>query len=137
MARRSSSIDWRQLATAALRARRRAYAPYSSFRVGAALLARHTIHTGANVENATYGLCICAERAAVVKAINGGDKAFRALAVATQSHPPSPPCGLCLQTLAEFASDLPILLLNADGEHVQTSLRLLFPGAFSAKLLKS
>jgi cytidine deaminase len=128
----------RALVRAALRARRRAYAPYSNFKVGAALLTRQgTTFSGCNVENASYGLCICAERVAVTKALSEGRKDFIALAVATQSSPPSPPCGLCLQTLVEFSSDLPLLLVNPNGESVETSLSALFPGAFTRALLES
>ena len=118
-------------------ARNSAYAPYSDFKVGAALLTRRgDIYTGANVENASYGLCVCAERAAVVKAVNAEDTDFEALVVMTQSDPPSPPCGLCLQTLVEFAADLPILLVNTKGKRVETSLAKLFPGAFTRELLQ-
>lgn len=126
------------LVRAALQARKRAYAPYSDFKVGAALLTRTgATFLGCNVENASYGLCICAERVAVTKAVSEGAKTFVALAIATQSSPPSPPCGLCLQTLAEFASDLPLILVNPAGAAVETSLKALFPGAFSRALLES
>jgi cytidine deaminase len=73
----------------------------------------------------------------VTKAVTAGDRDFRALVVVTQSNPPSPPCGLCLQTLVEFAPDLPILLLNPRGVRVETSLRALFPGSFTRALLES
>ncbi len=127
----------RALVRAALLARRRAYAPYSDFRVGAALLTRSgATFVGCNVENASYGLCVCAERVAVTKAISEGEKEFVALAVATQSDPPSPPCGLCLQTLVEFSTDLPLLLVNPRGKSVETSLAALFPGAFTRALLE-
>jgi cytidine deaminase len=105
--------------------------------VGAALLTRSgATFVGCNVENASYGLCVCAERVAVTKAISEGEKEFVALAVATQSDPPSPPCGLCLQTLVEFSTDLPLLLVNPRGKSVETSLAALFPGAFTRALLE-
>jgi len=103
-----------QLIEAALHARTRAYAPYSKFSVGAALLT-HTgeIIRGCNVENASYGLTICAERTAIFSAVAAGHTAFAGLAVATLGA--HPPCGACRQVLAEFCDDLPILLVDADG----------------------
>jgi len=118
------------LIAAALAAREVAYAPYSRFQVGAALECEGEIIEGCNVENASYGLCVCAERHAAIKAVGAGRRAWTALAVATDTSPPSPPCGLCLQTLAEFVDDLPIWLVNPQGEAVQTSLRALFPVRF-------
>ena len=131
-------MNWARLIRTALAARERAYAPYSSFRVGAALLARSgEVYVGSNVENASYGLCICAERVAVTKAVTAGEKGFLALAVATQSSPPSPCCGMCLQTLVEFADELPIVLINPDGGRVDTALQTLFPASFTRRLLES
>jgi cytidine deaminase len=132
------SVDWRALTRAAALVRRSAYAPYSKFRVGAALLTGSgETYVGANVENASYGLCLCAERVAVARAVNAGEKRFVALVVMTQSVPPSPPCGLCLQTLREFAEDLPMRLVNPRGAVQETTLRTLFPGAFTRALLES
>jgi len=101
----------------AIGAKTRAYAPYSNFPVGAALLAEDgTVFTGCNVENAAYGCCICAEQTAVVKAVSEGHQKFRAIAVVGNSEGPCLPCGTCRQVLSEFAgSDLPVICAGADG----------------------
>jgi cytidine deaminase len=126
------------LVDAALRARERAWAPYSRFAVGAALLCDDgSLVEGCNVENVSYGLCICAERTAVAAAVAAGRRRFSAIAIATASTPPSPPCGMCRQVLAEFCSDLPIVCVNPDGERVRTTLQRIFPGNFTAELLRS
>ena len=125
------------LVGAALDARERAYAPYSRFRVGAALLCDDgTVVTGCNVENVSYGLCVCAERTAIGTAVAEGKRHFIALAIATASSPPSPPCGMCRQVLSEFSDDLPILLVNPRGERARTTLAALFPGGFDRQLLE-
>ncbi len=112
-------------------ARERAYAPYSNYRVGAALLGRSgRIYTGCNVENAVYPLCTCAERTAVVKAVSEGEREFVALAVVTENG--GTPCGACRQTLREFAEDLIILIGDAAGHYRQTTLSQLLPESFSA-----
>jgi cytidine deaminase len=124
----------RRLIDAALESRSRAYAPYSKFAVGAALLtANSEIITGTNVENASYGLSICAERAAVLAAVSAGHRDFTALAVATSGA--ASPCGACRQVLAEFATDLPILLIDADNRQTITEVTLasLLPGRFELR----
>jgi cytidine deaminase len=127
----TSSIDWPALVAAARAARQRAYAPYSGYRVGAALLAADgTVHAAGNVENGIPALSACAERLAVAAAVLAGAGDFQALAVVTESSPPARPCGLCRQTLVEFARDLPILCLNEDGERAETTLAELFPTPF-------
>jgi cytidine deaminase len=116
---------------AALDVRQRAYAKYSSFLVGAALLtADGKIFTGCNVENCSYGLTICAERAAVFSAIAAGHQQFQLLALATAGG--ATPCGACRQVLAEFAPALPILIIDANqpASIIETNLRDLLPGAF-------
>ncbi len=141
-AARPGEVDWDALAAAALAARERAYAPYSRFAVGAALLldaegaARESapeIITGCNVENASYGLCLCAERNAITTAVALGRHRFRALAVATETSPPAPPCGMCLQFMAEFCVDLELLLVNPAGERVKARLLELMARPFRWK----
>lgn len=132
----------RDLANRALDARKRAYAPYSNFLVGAALLCDDgTVVEGCNVENASYGLCICAERTAVAAAVASGKRHFTRIAIATAASPPAPPCGMCRQVLAEFLDgaedDLHITLLNDRGEQIVTTLRAIFPGIFDTKQLES
>ena len=116
----------------ALRARSSAYAPYSHYCVGAALLADDgTLWSGCNVESGSYGLTICAERTALVTAVAHGKRSFAAIAVATESSPPASPCGACRQMLYEFAPDLLVVMLNPEGEEHWVTLRTLLPDAFS------
>lgn len=124
------------LLEAALQARQNAHAPYSHFRVGAALEdSAGRLHTGCNVENATYGLTLCAERVAVFKAISEGVRAFRRIAIAADSGTLAPPCGACRQILWEFCGDIEILLVNPRGKTESHRLKDLFPRPFDASLL--
>jgi cytidine deaminase len=125
------------LVAAARAARDRAFAPYSHFRVGAALQTPDgTIITGCNVENASYGLTICAERVAVVKALSEGHRAFTRLVVVTDTDAPTSPCGACRQVLWEFAPDLEVILANLNSITAVTDLRTLLPLAFNSHLLR-
>lgn len=109
----------------------RAYAPYSEFHVGAALLGKSgKIFTGVNVENRSYGLTVCAERNAVAHAVASGELDFVAIAIASDASPPAPPCGACREVLAEFAPKLPVTLLGAGGEVVSHSIDALLPTKF-------
>ncbi len=119
------------LVKAALDARLNAVAPYSNFKVGAALLTPEgKIYTGCNVENATYGLSVCAERVALWKALSEGERTFSRIAVATDSLRPAPPCGACRQLLWEFAGDVEVVLVNLQGKNETFQLAALFPEAF-------
>jgi cytidine deaminase len=129
-------IDWDALVAAARTARERAYAPYSRFLVGAALLDdRGELHMGGNVENASYGLTVCAERSAVFAAVARGARRFVALAVVTDLSPPATPCGACRQVLREFAPSLVIVTANPSGERVMTDLLRLLPDSFGPEAL--
>ena len=124
------------LITAALAARENAFAPYSKFRVGAAIEdASGHIHTGCNVENATYGLTLCAERVAVFKAISEGAREFRRVVVAADTEVLTPPCGACRQILWEFLGDVEVALVNPRGKTETHRLRDLFPKPFDASYL--
>src|ERR1700683_5021898 len=118
------------LISAALQARENAHAPYSRFKVGAALEdANGRIHTGCNVENATYGLSVCAERIAVFKAISEGAGGFKRVAVVADTETLTPPCGACRQILWEFCGDVEIVLANLAGKTETLRLGTLFPRA--------
>lgn len=124
------------LIEAALRARQNAHAHFSRFRVGAALEdADGRIHTGCNIENATYGLTICAERVAVFKAISEGVRRFRRVAVAAETDQLTPPCGACRQVLWEFCGDIEVVLANPHGKSETLRLKDLFPRPFDASFL--
>jgi cytidine deaminase len=124
------------LIEAALGARKNAHAPFSNFQVGAAIEdSDGRIHTGCNVENATYGLTICAERVAVFKAISEGARKFTRVAVAADTDALTPPCGACRQILWEFCGDIELTLVNPRGKIEILRLKDLFPRPFDASFL--
>jgi cytidine deaminase len=124
------------LLQAALAAREHAHAPFSKFRVGAALEDdAGRIHTGCNVENATYGLTVCAERVAIFKAVSEGARKFRRLAVAADTDDLTPPCGACRQIIWEFCGDIEIALVNPRGKTETYRMSQLFPKPFDASFI--
>ena len=132
----AKSLSAAKLVAAARRARRNAHAAFSGFKVGAALeTADGTIVTGCNVENATYGLTLCAERVAMFKAISEGHRKFRRVAVVADTEAPTPPCGACRQILWEFGGNLEVILGNLRRETGRHQLEDLLPVPFDARLL--
>ena len=124
------------LIEAAIQARERAHAPFSKFKVGAALEDESgQVFTGCNIENATYGLTICAERVAVFKAISEGVTRFKRIAVVTDTDTLTPPCGACRQILWEFCGDASLILANLAGQAQTISLKEIFPRPFDASFL--
>lgn len=122
---------YESLLHAARAARKHAYAPYSRYAVGAAVLGDNgKLYAGANVENASYGLSICAERNAIAAAVADGVRALQEVVVVTESSPPAAPCGMCRQVIAEFARSVPIILVNEQGERHDTNIEELLPRAF-------
>jgi cytidine deaminase len=130
----SSVITDDDLVTHAMAARARSYSPYSEYAVGAAVIAGGRVYEAANVENASYGLSLCAERNAIVRAVLDGHLALERVAVVTDSSPPAAPCGMCLQTMAEFTKDpkaMRVLLVNPRGERRVLTLAELLPHGFT------
>ncbi len=137
-----SEVPWAELERAAVAARARAYAPYSNYLVGAALLGDDgRVYAGCNVENASYGLTVCAERTACVAMVAAGCRRVRAAVVVTAGAAPGSPCGMCRQTLGEFGDDgapLRMLALDAGGAvaaRAETTLGALLPGRFDGSLV--
>jgi cytidine deaminase len=128
----------KDLIARAIAVQSKAYAPYSKFTVGAAIRIDGKTFEGANVENASYGLAICAERSAIFTAVVAGARNLEAVAVCTNSSPPSSPCGACRQVLLEFAADpskVTITAVNPAGEHRSWTLAQLIPDGFSGREL--
>ncbi len=131
-------MNHKTLIDAARQARERAFAPYSTFKVGAALeTADGTIVTGCNIENSTYGLTVCAERVAVFKAISEGHRDFSRIAIVADTQEPTPPCGPCRQILWEFCGDIEVVLANLTDQKGCYQMKDLLPLPFDARLLHS
>ena len=129
-------IDLEALVQAARLARLNAHAPFSKFRVGAAIeTATGRIVTGCNIENATYGLTLCAERVAMFKALSDGERAFTRIVIVADTAAPTPPCGACRQILWEFGGDLEIVLADLAAVTATYRLRVLLPVPFDGRLL--
>jgi len=129
-------LETRTLCERAMAAMDRAYAPYSSFHVGAALLGSDgSITEACNVENAAFPAGTCAERAALAGAVARGVRAFRAIAIATSAGEPTPPCGMCRQALIEFSPELEIISVTRSGKEARWRLSELLPHAFSPRSL--
>lgn len=124
-----------ELVSMALKAQQQAYVPYSHFHVGAAVLADNgRIYTGCNIENASFGATICAERTAIAKAVSDGARRILAVAVSSDSEGPTQPCGICRQVLSEFCSaDMPLYLSNRNGEYKAFAFQELLPNQFVLK----
>jgi cytidine deaminase len=137
------AADWARLIESARAARTNAYAPYSHYRVGAALLTRDgNVYAGCNIENATYGATMCAERSAIAAMIAAGERAPVMCAVVSAGPRPAAPCGICRQVLAEFARDMKIVLVAEDGRggvvaKKTARLSALLPQAFRLKMPKA
>jgi len=125
-----------ELIDLARKARKKAYTPYSHYKVGAALLGKSgKVYTGCNVENASYGHTVCAERTAVLKAVSEGETEFEAIAVVTKNG--GSPCGACRQVLSEFAPELTIYIADKNGEYRTTSMKKLLPDSFTPAHLEN
>lgn len=130
-------MDNEELVKRALEVRERAYAPFSNFKVGAALLADDgTVFTGCNVESASYGLTVCAERVAIWKAVSEGVRHFTHIAVVADTEELTPPCGVCRQIIWEFCGDIPVTFSNLHGKVETVQMSELLPRAFDMKFLK-
>ncbi len=127
----------KKLIEAARKARENAHAPFSDFKVGAAIETKSgAIFTGCNIENATYGLTICAERVAIFKAISEGETEFTQIAVVADTDELTPPCGACRQIIWEFCGDIPVTMANLKDETETLQMKELFPRAFDVDFLK-
>lgn len=125
-------MTYTELLSTADKAMENAYAPYSNFKVGAALLCKDgTVFTGCNIENATYGATNCAERTAIFKAVSEGQRKFEAIAIVSSGGDETFPCGICRQVMAEFAPELKIILRDKNGNEVIYQLSELLPKSFS------
>ena len=125
------------LIESAKKAREKAHAPYSKFKVGAAVKTKSgKIYTGCNVESAVYGATVCAERVAIWKAVSEGETSFAEIAVVADTDELTPPCGICRQIIHEFCGDIPVVFANLEGENETVQMSELLPRAFDAKFLE-
>ena len=123
-----------KLIGAAAASREKAYAPYSNFRVGAAILTKEgRYYTGCNIENASYGLTCCAERVALFKAVSNSERSFEAIAVTAGTDEYCSPCGACRQALAEFGTDIKVYMVNGSGNYQVRTVAELLPESFTLK----
>ena len=128
--------EYDALIAAATKVRENAHAKFSNFKVGAALHAPSgKIFSGCNIENATYGLTLCAERVAIFKAISEGERRFDSIAVVTDTDSLTPPCGACRQIIWEFCGDVPVIMANLKGKVLQEKMSTLLPRAFDSSFL--
>jgi cytidine deaminase len=127
----------KELVEAAIKAREKAVAPFSKFKVGAALTTKDgKIYTGCNIENASYSLTICAERVAIFKAMSEGETEFEEIAVVADTEELTPPCGPCRQIIWEFCGDIPVIMTNLEAKTETVQMSELLPRAFDSKFLK-
>lgn len=132
-----SNEEKAELIEAAKSVREKAYAPYSNFKVGAALRTKSgKIYKGCNVENAVYGATACAERVAIWKAVSEGEKEFSHIAVVADTEELTPPCGICRQVIWEICGDIPVTFANLEDKNETLQMNELLPHAFGAKFLK-
>ncbi len=128
----------KELIEAAIAARENSFSPYSNFKVGAAVLGTEgMIFTGCNIESASYGLTICAERVAIFKAISDGYREFLAIAIATDTESPAPPCGACRQLIWEFGGGVQVILANLGNDVRVLESEILLPSPFDSEFLDS
>jgi cytidine deaminase len=133
-----SEEELKSLIETASKARENAHAPFSNFRVGAAVKTEDgRIYYGCNVESASYGLTVCAERVAIWKAVSEGCKKFAGIVVVADTEELTPPCGTCRQIIWEFGGDMPIVFANLNGKHETYTSSELLPHAFDNKYLKA
>lgn len=126
-----------KLVEAARKVRERAYAPFSKFKVGAAVLTKSgKIYIGCNIESASYGLTVCAERVAIWKAVSEGEREFTDVAVVADTEELTPPCGVCRQIIWEFCGDIPVTFANLHGKTETVQMKEILPRAFDTKYLK-
>ncbi len=132
-----SDILKKQLIDAAKQARENAFAPYSEFKVGSAVVTKAgKIFTGCNVESASFGLTVCAERVAIWKAVSEGEREFEQISVVTDTEKLTSPCGACRQVIWEFCGDVPVTMANLHGAMETISMKELLPRAFDTEFLK-